>query len=80
MYLFNLAWFLGASALPMGVSTPPNSLEMFLCVSGTSKQNVVYGALIEAEILTSPLPNEFAQLGLDLGASALPMGVSTPLK
>ena len=37
---------------------------MFLCVSGTSKKNLVHGALIEAEILTSQLPNVFAQLRL----------------
>ena len=29
-----------------------SGLEMFLCVSETSKQNLVYGALIETEILT----------------------------
>ena len=34
----------------------PSGLEMFLCVSETSQKNLVYGALIEAEILTSPLP------------------------
>ena len=32
----------------------PRGLEMFLCVSGTSKKYLVHGALIEAEILTSP--------------------------
>ena len=33
-----------------------------------------------AEILTSPLPHVFAQLGPFLGADALPMGVLTPPK
>ena len=41
---------------------------------------LVHGALIEAEILTSPLPHVFAQLGLVLGTGALPTGVSTPHK
>ena len=41
-------------------------------------QNLVHGALIEAQILTSPLPHIFAQCGPGLGAGALPMGVSTP--
>ena len=31
-----------------------SSLQMFLCVSGTSKKYLVYGDLIEAEILTTP--------------------------
>ena len=39
----------------MGVTTPPQCLKMFLCVSETSKQNLVYGALIDAEILTPSL-------------------------
>ena len=43
-------------------------------------QKLVHGALIEAEILTSPLPHIFAQCGPGLGAGALPMGVSTPHK
>ena len=44
----------------------PSSQEMFLCVSGTSKK-LLHGALKEAEILTSLLPNVFAQLGLVFG-------------
>ena len=34
----------------------PSDLKMFLCVSGTSKKHLVYGALIEAKILTSSTP------------------------
>ena len=55
-------------------------LKMFLCVSGTSKKNLVYGAIIEAEILTSQLPHVFAQLSPVLGTGTLPTGVSTPPK
>ena len=40
---------------------------MFLCLSETSQKNLVYGALIEAEILTSPLPHVLAQLGQVVG-------------
>ena len=136
MYLLNLAWFLGTSTLPTGGSTPPkwsrnvsmclknlqkvfvhgalieaqiltspspmyllnlaqlwaltlclqvcqhlpSGLQMFLCVSETSKPNLVHGALMEAKILTSPLPHAFAQLGLVLCTGNLPMGVSTPPK
>ena len=57
----------------------PSSLKMFLCVSGFSK-NLVYGALIDAEILTSPLPHVSSQLGQDSGTDALPTGVLTPLQ
>ena len=63
MYLLNLAQFLGTNTLPQVCQHLPSSLEMFLCVSGTSKKNLVDGALIEAEILTFPSPNVFAQLG-----------------
>ena len=59
---------------------PAGGVEMFLFVSGTCKKDLVQRALIEAEILTSPLPHVFAQLGLVLGASTLPAGVSTPPK
>ena len=58
----------------------PSNLEMFLCVSGTFKKYLVHGTLIEAVILTSPLPNVFAQPGLVLGTGTLPVGVSTPPK
>ena len=53
---------------------------MFLCVSGTCKKVFGAWALIEAEILTSPLPHVFADLGLVLGTGTLPTGVSTPPK
>ena len=45
----------------------PSGLQMYLCVSGTYKLNVVHGALMEAEILTSLPPNVFVQLGLVFG-------------
>ena len=57
-----------------------SGLEMFLCVSGTSKINLVYGALTEAQILTYPLSHVFSQFGLILGNNPLPMDVSTPAK
>ena len=62
MYLLNLDKMLGTSPLPTGVLTPPKWFKMFLCVSGTSQKNLVYRAIIEAEILTSPLPHIYAQL------------------
>ena len=58
----------------------PLCLKMFICLSGTSKTILVHGALIEVEILTSPLPHVFAQPSPVLGAGTLPMGVSTPPK
>ena len=42
---------------------PEGGVEMFLYVSETSKMDLVHGALIEGEILISPFPNIFAQLG-----------------
>ena len=63
MYLLNLAWILGAGALSIGVSTPPKWSEIFLFVSGTSKQNLVHGALKKLRYWP-PLPPVFAQLGL----------------
>ena len=51
--------------------------QMFLSISGTYRKYLVHGAPIEAEILTSLLPNVFAQFGLVLGGDALPMGVFT---
>ena len=45
----------------------PSGLQMYLCISGTYKLNVVHGALMEAEILTSLPPNVFVQLGLVFG-------------
>ena len=50
---------------------------MFLSMSGTYRKYLVHRSLIEAEILTSLLPNIFAQFGLVLGGDALPMGVFT---
>ena len=38
-------------------------VQMFLCVSENSEKNSVHGALIDAEILTSPLPYIFVHLG-----------------
>ena len=43
------------ATLTAGVSTPHKWLEMFLHVSGTSKNNLVHEALMEAEIMTSLL-------------------------
>ena len=70
---------LGTGTLPTGMSTPIKWSKMFLCALGTSK-NLVYGALIEADILTFPLPHVFVQLSPVLGTGTLPMGVSTPTK
>ena len=53
---------LGAGTLPTGMSTPVKWSKMFLCVSGTSQKNLVYEAIIQAEILISPLPHVYAQL------------------
>ena len=80
MYLLNLAQFLGTNTLPQVCQHLPSSLEMFLCVSGTSKKNLVNGALIEAEILTCPLPHVFSQPGPVLIVGTLPAGVSRPPK
>ena len=63
MYLLNLAWFLGTGAPPMDVSTLPKwSRNIPMCLRNLQK-NLAHGALIEAKILTSPLPNVFAQFG-----------------
>ena len=79
MYLLNLAQFWALVLCLQVCQHLPSGLEMFLCVSGASKKFGAWG-LIEAEILTSPLPNVFAQLGLGLGADALLHGVSTSPK
>ena len=50
-----------------------------MCLKNIQKY-LAHGALIEAEILTSPLPHVFAQLGPVLGNGTLPAGVSTPPK
>ena len=78
MYLLNLAWYLGPGALPTGVSTPPEwSRNVPMCLRNLQK-NLVHGALIEAEILTSPLPHAFAQFSPVLGTGTLSTGVLTP--
>ena len=71
MYLLNLAQFLGTNTLPSGVSaSPKQSRNVSMCLRNFQK-NLVHGALIEAEILTSPLPYVFAQLSPVLSALAL---------
>ena len=55
MYLLNSAQFLVLALCPQVCQHFPSGLYIFLCVSGTSK-NLVHGALIEAEILTSTSP------------------------
>ena len=67
MYLLNLAQFWSLALYLQVCQHLPHGLEMFRCVSGTSKEHFVYGALREAEILTSPLPHVFVQLGLVYG-------------
>ena len=69
--------FLGADALPMGVLTPPKRSKCVHVCLRNLKKILVHGALIDAEILTSPLPHVFVQLGPFWGANALPMDVST---
>ena len=62
----------------MGVPTPSKwSKSVPMCIINLQK-NLVHGALIDAEILTSLFPHVFAQLGTFWGANALPMDVSTP--
>ena len=78
MYLLNSAQFWSLAICPQVCGHLPSGLEMFLCVTGTSKEHLVHGALIEAEILTSTLPHVFAQLGLALVTGTLAAGVSTP--
>ena len=48
----------------------PSSLKCSY-VSQKPPKNLVHGALLDAEILTSPLPHVFAQPGQDLGTDAL---------
>ena len=55
MYLLNLAQYMGIGTLLMGVSTPPKLCKMFLYVSETSQNKLVYGVLLEAEILPYPM-------------------------
>ena len=73
---FGPVW--GTGAPPMNVSTPPKwSRNVSMCLL---LKDLVHGVLIEVEILTSPLPHVFAQLGPVLGTGYLPTGVSTPSK
>ena len=55
----------------------PSDLEMLLCVSGTYRKYFVYGALIAAEIWTSPSPIYLLNLAQILGTGPLPTGGST---
>ena len=71
---------LATGTLPAGMLIPHSGLGMFLCVSGTSKPNLVHGAYMEANILISPLSMYLFNLSWIVGASAIPMGVSTPPK
>ena len=53
---------LGTDTLPVGVQLPPKSSENVpMCLNNLQK-NLVHEALIDAVILTSPLPYVFAQL------------------
>ena len=54
MYLLNVAWFCVLVICLWVCQHLPSSLQMFLYVSGTSKKYLVYGDLIETEILISP--------------------------
>ena len=50
MYLINLAWFMGTGTLSEGVSTPPKrSSNVPMCLRNFQNQ-LVHGALMEAEI------------------------------
>ena len=80
MYLLNLAHFSGANTLSMGVLTPSKwSKSVPMCLRNVQK-NLVHGALIDAEILTSPSPMYLLNLAHFSGADALFMGVLTPPK
>ena len=57
----------------------PSDLQMFLCVLGASKIFGAWGPNRSLDI-DLPTPNVFDQLGLGLGAGAIPMGVSTSLQ
>ena len=80
MYLMSMAQ-LWALALCLQVCQHLTScLEMFPCVSETSNPNLVNEALMEAKILSSTLSMYLFNLAWIVGASAIPMGVSTPPK
>ena len=78
MYLLNLAQFWSLALYLQVWQHLSHGLEMILHVWETSKEHFVHGALIEAEILTSPLPMYLLNLAWFMGASALPIGVSPP--
>ena len=68
---------LGTDTLPTGVSTPSKwSINVPMCQE--PPKNLVHGALMEVEILTSPLPHVFAHLGPVWCTGAQPVNVSTP--
>ena len=67
MYLLNEAQFWSLALYLQVCQHLPHGLEMILHFWETSKEHFVHGALTEAEILTSPLPHVFAQLGLVYG-------------
>ena len=71
---------LGASTQPVGVSTPPKQFRNVLMCLKNPPKYLVHGTLVEAEILTSPLLNVFAQLCLVFSTDSLPACVSTPPK
>ena len=80
MYLLNLAHFSGADALSMGVLTPSKwSKSVPMCLRNVQK-NLVHGALIDAEILTSPSPMYLLNLACFFGGNAPPMCVLIPPK
>ena len=54
MYLLNVACFLGAGTLPIGVSTPPKFSKNVPMSLRNLQKILVYGALIEAELFSSP--------------------------
>ena len=56
MYLLNSAQFWALALCLQVCQHLPSVLEMFICVSRTSKEHLVHGTLTEAEILTSPFP------------------------
>ena len=66
MYLLNLAWLWSLALWLQVCQHLPHGL---ICsyVSQELLKKLVHGTLIEAEILTSPLPHVFAQLGLVYG-------------
>ena len=80
MYLLTLAQFWDTSTLAAGVSSPPKwSTNVPICLRNLQKI-LVHGALLEAEILTSPSPMHLLNLAWFLGTSAPSMDVSTPPK